>query len=316
MNQESTKLRDRLPIGTVRVRKKHGKGFRLIKVNDDEPASRRWMTFARHWWMRNRGPIPEGMRVVHRNGDPLDDSPENLILATAGDVAYLAREWYPGLDEVNKLAVQKAMRKHNRERAAVRRAFEYLPNHFYPVDVPGRRVINEPYRSRARLFRAVTGHGTRISNGRGLVGHWLGWPGMPQVQAEMLAILAQDDSRSLSVDELLDGIKGLRTLHAWGREPRRRNLIANGTCHLKNQGLIVVVRGGRRGSRYRISGHALNVGTIPVPFVAALGKTIDDRFPGFEKVWPDGKTVRKSIVPRFPTLIPSVGACGTHDDDE
>ena len=62
----------RLKLGTVRIRK-HSKRckVRMVKVRDDGPKGRRWITLARHWWLTNRGPIPEGMRVVHGDGDEI-----------------------------------------------------------------------------------------------------------------------------------------------------------------------------------------------------------------------------------------------------
>ena len=50
---------EKLPLGTVRVRVHNTRGqrVRLIKVRDDGPKGRRWMGLARHWWLKNRGPI-------------------------------------------------------------------------------------------------------------------------------------------------------------------------------------------------------------------------------------------------------------------
>jgi hypothetical protein len=76
----------------------------MVKVRNDGPRGRRWITLARAWWLENRGPIPPGMR----DGDPLNDDPANYMLATAGDVAYLAREWDPDLDRRNAEACRVA----------------------------------------------------------------------------------------------------------------------------------------------------------------------------------------------------------------
>jgi hypothetical protein len=70
-----------LPLGSVRV---HG-GKRRIKVNVDGPASQQWKDFARFWWEQYRGPVPDGLRVVCLDGNPLNDAPGNLALMTGGE---------------------------------------------------------------------------------------------------------------------------------------------------------------------------------------------------------------------------------------
>jgi len=86
MGQRGRQLwsKEKLPVGTVRIRK-HSKRVRarMIKIRDDGPKGRRWITWARWWWLNNRGPIPPGMRVTHRDGDSLNDDPDNLVLCSA-----------------------------------------------------------------------------------------------------------------------------------------------------------------------------------------------------------------------------------------
>jgi hypothetical protein len=89
------------PIGTIVIRfdkppkrvrgrkRKNGLGpwrgrpRRWIKVRDFGPTQYRWTTLARWNWERARGPILPGMRVIHANGDSLDDRLENYRLADA-----------------------------------------------------------------------------------------------------------------------------------------------------------------------------------------------------------------------------------------
>lgn len=83
------------PVGTVIVRydkpsrsvrlkcgpKTRGNRRRWIKVCDDGPPSHRWIPYARHLWQKRNGPVPDGMFVVHANGNSMDDRPANLILS-------------------------------------------------------------------------------------------------------------------------------------------------------------------------------------------------------------------------------------------
>ncbi|MBN2271326.1 MAG: HNH endonuclease [Sedimentisphaerales bacterium] len=83
------------PVGTIKarhdkpsrsVRLKHGpkvKGNRRrwIKVRDDGPQTRRWIPYARYLWQKRNGPVPDGMFVVHANGNTMDDRPANLIIS-------------------------------------------------------------------------------------------------------------------------------------------------------------------------------------------------------------------------------------------
>lgn len=286
-------VRTELPVGAIRVRK-HSKrqSARMIKVRLDGPPGRRWMTLARAWWLENRGPIPGGMRVVHGDGDPLNDDPANYVLATAGDVAFMAREWDPELDERNSKAVSIATVRCNQERSMVRRALEYLPSHWYAVDMDHREVINQPFRSRSKLYRELTGADVENRNGRGLAGRWLGWPDLNQTAAAVLAVLANDPCWSY---ELLRLVNELLALHSWGGGIQPASLWSNGTVRLKQLGWICVERvTGKAWRRYRISAAGLAARENQLPYVAVRGEEIDARFPGYAKVWPDsGRAVRR-----------------------
>lgn len=69
------------PIGTVTTRNFRGRTTRFVKTSHHGHWTQRWKMFARHWWEQNVGPVPDGHQVYHRNGDSLDDSPDNLVLA-------------------------------------------------------------------------------------------------------------------------------------------------------------------------------------------------------------------------------------------
>jgi len=77
-----------LPYGAVAVRKcKNPQGkLRYIKAGRGRYA---WLPYARWWWETHRGAVPKGKRVIHRDGDSLNDDPSNLMLVSFGDLVYL-----------------------------------------------------------------------------------------------------------------------------------------------------------------------------------------------------------------------------------
>jgi len=286
--------RETAPVGTIRVRK-HSKrnSVRMVKVSLDGPPGRRWMTLARFTWLNTRGPIPDGMRVIHADGNPLNDDPENYILGTAGDVAFLAREWDPGLDASNAAAVAIATAKCNRDRSRIRRALEYLPTRWYAVDVAGGHVINDPYRSRVALYRGLTGRELSGANGAGIASAWLGWPQVNQTEALLLCVLSDHQEFGLRTKAMLGRVNELRSMHGWGdRDLRAASVWTNGTTPLRRRGWIRSERvPGVLTRRYWITLAGLEGQQYPsLPFVAVRGEEIEARFPGFAKVWPGFET--------------------------
>lgn len=144
--------REKLPIGTLRVHRKGKRKIRKIKVRDDGPVGRRWMLYARYLWERDHGPVPDGMRVVHKDYDTLNDDPANLILATPGDVVYLWHHHNPKVSEEHFRKLRQATAKHNRERGAVNRRYRWLPTRWYPVYLAEGYAINDPKKSRRQVL--------------------------------------------------------------------------------------------------------------------------------------------------------------------
>ena len=138
------------PLGTVRLRPRER--IRYIKVTHLGPKPKRWMPVALHWWLKNKGPVPEGLRVVHLNGDTLDDRPDNYGLMTGGQVVLLYRRVRKGVMEKMIARRARATARSNRERALVRRALEILPTRWYPIDVEKKLIHNEPRKSRRQLL--------------------------------------------------------------------------------------------------------------------------------------------------------------------
>lgn len=278
--------REKLPIGTIRIRRRrNGRRVQMIKVRDAGPKSRRWMNYARHWWLNNRGPIPDGMRVVHYDGDTLNDDPENYKLMTAGDVAFMAREWDSTLDERNAIACGEAMKECNRLRSRITRFLRYLPSRWYLVDLRRRRVINEPYRSRSALLRAFRGRDLP-RNGGAICGYWLGWSGLSAIDACVLAVLA--DRERMELPRVQTAVVDLRKLNCWPSRQPGLGSLRSAVSRLRRAGFVDSFRiPGRSRHQYGITDKAIAERRNPLGYVAARGSDIEDRFPGFAKVFPE-----------------------------
>ncbi len=166
--------RDSLPIGTIRVRLRSrpgrgGKGRRVyrtryIKVNDGLSKSRQWQKYSRWWWEQNRGPVPDGHRVVHLDNDAMNDDPDNLACVQIADVAFLWHDRDPEGSKRNYEKLRAATAQCNRDRGQVHRALGFVKWHWYAVLHDDRIIINEPFKSRRGLLRSH-GHDASI-NGR------------------------------------------------------------------------------------------------------------------------------------------------------
>lgn len=71
-----------LPIGTTRI---HG-GYWVVKVRDGR-LNDNWELLHRHIWEEANGPVPEGHRVIFRDGNRDNVALENLICVSTQDAA-------------------------------------------------------------------------------------------------------------------------------------------------------------------------------------------------------------------------------------
>lgn len=94
---------------------------KFVKVSYHGPYRRRWRPFSRHWWETNVGPIPTGYQVFHRDGDSLNDSPDNLVLCRENRFALLFAS-NPKAAERRARASRRGVRRANKMRHEVMRS--------------------------------------------------------------------------------------------------------------------------------------------------------------------------------------------------
>lgn len=283
--------RDALPIGAVVVRRRRRPGHakplkvRFIKVRNSGPPAKRWMRYARWWWLQNQGPIPNGMRVIHADGDSLNDDPSNYVLGEPADAAYLWHERDPSGSAENYRRCAEATREMNRARKSVRRAIGYVRTWWYPVDFTGRRVLNRAFRKRWMVY------GERVArNGRGGESRALGWPGLPFAAAAILSVLATGETVRGRAD-LQRRVIALRNLY-WpaSLKPLLPGAISSAVSWLLARQLILVKKRGHAPALYWITAKALAARGPVSPYVPRRGAEIMSECVGFLKVEPENGT--------------------------
>jgi hypothetical protein len=124
---------------------------RFIKVSHHGNKRERWRPFARHWWETNVGEIPAGENVIHKDGNPLNDSPSNLILASNSRFAIL----FGRSPEASKRRSQRqatAVKKSNTQRASAKAAILDEKAWYVVVSAPG-LIFWVPYPTRLNAMR-------------------------------------------------------------------------------------------------------------------------------------------------------------------
>jgi hypothetical protein len=148
--------KDYLPVGSIRLRRRRrasGRVYEVRFIKSRFKGPNRWIPLAKHTWEKTHGPVPSGMRVVHADGNTLNDNPSNYCLMTAGEVIKLYHRLDFEMSDLNRRGPKRraATAAHNRLRGQIRRATSFLPTRWYAIDRQARLVINEPLRSRRRL---------------------------------------------------------------------------------------------------------------------------------------------------------------------
>lgn len=108
-----------VPVGTVRLYRVKGQApARFIKVRDDGPENDRWEAYAVWLWRRDHGPVPPEHRVMHGDGNTLNDSPGNLVCVSRTEAIRLVKQNNPDA-EARRIA---SIRRSAPLAAAARRA--------------------------------------------------------------------------------------------------------------------------------------------------------------------------------------------------
>jgi hypothetical protein len=277
------------PIGTIRIGRSGKSTHREIKVRMGGPASGRWMNLARFWWLKNRGPVPDGMRVGHYDGDPMNDDPSNYALFSPGDVIASYHLDNPKWSAAQHRRCGDAAGRHNRERAAIERNRRTLAWRWYPVDFARRLIFNDPKRKQWQVFAA---HGGAMesgsANGAGYIAPALGWPGVTSFGAACLAVLVEGERTTGKLwREATDLLGRLRS-----RSPRSRASLHGELVRLRDAGLVTSRRRGRLPGIHQITDAAVGSRGPVCPVVAVWGEDLDgEEFQGFRRVTADGEEV-------------------------
>lgn len=141
-----------LPLLTIVIRRHNGHESRFIKTRMGGEAGRRWTPFARWWWEKNKGPVPPGHLVLHKDGDLLNDDPKNLLTGTSGMKLVLAHERDPQWSRAQHGRAAAGCAERNRKVGRVNRAANFLKNYWYPVVDDLGVILNVPFRKQKRML--------------------------------------------------------------------------------------------------------------------------------------------------------------------
>ncbi len=258
------------PIGTIRVRDELGRSpaVRYIKVRMDGPKQARWMEFARHFWEQLNGRVPPGKKVIHLDGNTLNDAVDNLALGDPGDSAFIWHDNNPAKSARNYAACRRGTIRSNIERARIHRDTSILESKWYPVD-PIRQIVHmQPFRKRWQVYAAFGFSGDKRKSDSIA----LGWPALPVTGACVLAEL-------VIVGGWLDGAE------LWRRARDRRRRLGRRECTDRErfQTFSILRKAGvlmRRGRQYRIPPSVVTPPACPV--IPVRGCDLDE-YQGFTR---------------------------------
>ena len=146
------------PIGTITIRKRKQASrtrthwSRFIKVQLSGGPGDRWKLFARWWWEKNRGPVPSGQVVYHKDGDEMNDAPENLAVGTFGEKFVAAHARDPEMSRRNHEEIGRIRAEMNRQQGRINRTKNFIKGYWYPVVDEMSVILNVPFRRRKRLL--------------------------------------------------------------------------------------------------------------------------------------------------------------------
>jgi len=265
--------RECLPVGAIVVRRVKRRKMRYIKVRNSGPKQKRWRLYARWWWENNRGSVPDGKRVIHLDGDSMNDDPSNLDLGTPSDVAFLWHDRDPEGSERSYQLCGTATAASNRERAAIRRETSWLPSRWYPVEVATGAVVNSPVRRRWQVYG--DDFRPRTSNAAFMDSRAMGWPEEQFEWACILSVLAEAGT-PIDLRTLIERVANLRRQYGWKAllTPARRAHAVLSDLSRRGWVLQFKMQKHHSGKKYAISSSALTARGPVSPFVPSRGRVL------------------------------------------
>lgn len=162
-----------MPVNTVVIRGDRDAAgrqrlTRYIKVRLDGPPQKRWIQYSRWWWEKNRGSVPKGHLVLHKDGDTLNDAPSNLIVGGCAMKLVLAHQRDKAWSKSQHARAAAGTAKDNRQRGRNNRFWNFLQKHWYPVVDSIGVILNVPFRKRKRVLACFGADVSRYpKNGHG-----------------------------------------------------------------------------------------------------------------------------------------------------
>lgn len=146
-----------MPVGTVVIREDRDSTgrkrlTRYIKVQASGLPQKRWIQYSRWWWEKNKGPVPKGQLVLHKDGDTLNDAPENLIVGGCGMKLVLAHRRNSTWSKNQHARAAAGISRDNRRRGREHRFWDFLQKYWYPVVDSVSVILNVPFRRRKRVL--------------------------------------------------------------------------------------------------------------------------------------------------------------------
>lgn len=265
-------------VGDVVIRSKNGVRVRMIKVRDDGPPQHRWIRLARKWWEENRGRVPPGKRVLHVDGDTLNDDPENYALGGPADALAIWHDAHPRASSRNYERCRQRTGIHNRLRGEINRSRTLLPWSWYAVDLDQCVIHQGPARKRWQIWTRF-GMEADAAKCRYSEGASLGWPGVGRTAACILSVLA--DSEWLDGEQLVARVRHFAGQRCWSCFEEAKSL-HQFVWQISDQ--LVIRRRGPTSALYHIAPSATKARAAVCPVVPIRGRDLAaSRFASFQR---------------------------------
>ncbi len=136
-----------MPLGTIRPMKRWGAVINMVKVSHHGQKWERWRPLSTIEAEKQYGPLPADHQVYHVDGDPLNDSPENLVV-TRADRLQLNLQRSRAAQRKQREKRSSAVQRSNRMRGRIERAVHIRLGRYYPVNHATRTILLHPFRTK------------------------------------------------------------------------------------------------------------------------------------------------------------------------